>query len=147
MSRKPLSLRAQRGVGLIEVLVAVMVLSIGLLGLAGLQVRTLRNNQSAMQRGMAVIETHAIVDAMRADRERARQGLFDLAFAAADPTGTTFREQALARWRENIRTALGTDATGQVDCTTFDCTVIVRWNDSRGTDGLTSQELRTDVRL
>jgi type IV pilus assembly protein PilV len=147
MSRKPLSFRAQRGVGLIEVLVAVMVLSIGLLGLAGLQVRTLRNNQSAMQRGMAVIETHAIVDAMRADRERARQGLFDLAFAAADPTGTTFREQALARWRENIRTALGTDATGQVDCTTFDCTVIVRWNDSRGTDGLTSQELRTDVRL
>jgi type IV pilus assembly protein PilV len=147
MSRKPLSLRAQRGVGLIEVLVAVMVLSSGLLGLAGLQVRTLRNNQSAMQRGMAVIETHAIVDAMRADRERARQGLFDLAFAAADPTGTTFREQALARWRENIRTALGTDATGQVDCTTFDCTVIVRWNDSRGTDGLTSQELRTDVRL
>jgi type IV pilus assembly protein PilV len=147
MNARRIPFHFQRGVGLIEVLIAVLVLSVGMLGLAGLQVRTLRNNQGAMQRGMAVIETHGIVDAMRADRERARQGQYDLAMGAADPTGTTFRAQALSRWRQNIRTALGSDASGSVDCTTFDCTIIIRWDDSRGTGGSATMELRTDIRL
>ena len=76
------NLHKQRGVGLIEILVAVLVLSIGLLGLAGLQLRTLRNNQSALERGIAVVETHALADALRADRTNARNGLFNLTLAA-----------------------------------------------------------------
>src|SRR5690349_11510858 len=82
----------QRGVGLIEVLVAVVVLAIGLLGVAGLQLRTLRDNESAYERGMAVVETHSIVDAMRADRTNAINGLFNIALTDPTPTGTTFAQ-------------------------------------------------------
>ncbi len=64
----------QRGVGLIEVLISLLVLSIGMLGLAGLQLFSLRNNQGAMERSMAVVETHSIADAMRADRVNALAG-------------------------------------------------------------------------
>jgi type IV pilus assembly protein PilE len=48
----PRALRRQHGVGLIEVLIAVVILAIGLLGLAGLQMHTLRDNESAFERGM-----------------------------------------------------------------------------------------------
>ena len=127
------SMRRQRGVGIIEVLVAVLVLSVGLLGLAGLQLRTLRNNQSALERGVAVFETHAIADALRADRTNARNGLFNLDLDAAAPVGVTFCAVVLSSWRANLISALGPEATGGVLCNGALCTIRVRWNDSRGT--------------
>src|SRR3970040_1926224 len=44
----------QRGAGLIEVMVAVVVLAVGLLGIAGLQLASLQNNHSAALRSQAV---------------------------------------------------------------------------------------------
>ena len=123
---------AQRGVGIVEVMVAVLVLSIGLLGLAGLQVRTLRNSESSMARGIAVMESHAVADAMRADRDKAMAGAFDLAIDADPPSGSTFADRVLAAWRENLETSLGEDASGSVDCTGTDCTITIEWNDTRG---------------
>jgi type IV pilus assembly protein PilV len=147
------ALHLQRGVGLVEVMVAVLVLSIGLLGLAGLQVRTLRNSQSALERGVAVIETHAIVDAMRADRVNAMGDDFDIALGAAAPTGTTFAEVVLAGWRANLIASLGEAATGSVACNGANCMIVIQWNDSRGTQtadtaaGSETQTLSTQVQL
>jgi type IV pilus assembly protein PilV len=143
-------LRWQRGVGIIEILVAVLVLSIGLLGLAGLQMRTLRNNESALERGVAVVETHAIADAMRADRDNARNGAFDIEFADAAPTGTTFADVVVAGWRQNLISALGEDATGKVDCNGTACDILIRWNDSRGSGDAVALEtftITTQVQL
>ena len=47
MNRETQTGRRQRGVTLIEVLVALLILSFGLLGLAGLQGISLRNNFNA----------------------------------------------------------------------------------------------------
>ncbi len=55
----------QRGFTLIEVMIAVLVLSIGLLGLAGLQVTALRNNQTAFLRTQAAILSGDIIERMR----------------------------------------------------------------------------------
>ncbi len=119
MNRKPRlhsgRCRRQRGVGLIEVLVAVLVMAIGLLGLAGLQIRTLRDNESASQRGVAVMQTHSIIDAMRADRTKATTDGYDIALADATPTGSTFRDLAIASWRTSLEDALGSAATGAID--------------------------------
>jgi type IV pilus assembly protein PilV len=57
---------AQRGVGMIEVLVAVLILAIGLLGVAALQATALRNSQSAMERSQGVVHAYAVFDSMRA---------------------------------------------------------------------------------
>jgi type IV pilus assembly protein PilV len=135
---------------MIEVLVAVLVLSIGLLGLAGLQMRTLRNSQSALERGVAVMETHAIADAMRADRLSATTSpyVYNLAINAPAPAaGATFASQALAGWRANLLALLGDEATGSVDCNGALCVVVIRWNDSRGTAGDAAQTLTTEVQL
>ena len=141
------SRRGQRGVGIIEILVAVLVLSIGLLGLAGLQMRTLRNNESALERGVAVFETHAIADAMRADRVNAMSHAFDIALTASAPTGSTFHEKVLLAWRTNLASALGAGATGSVACNGTICTIIVRWDDSRATAGISTFSITTQVQI
>jgi type IV pilus assembly protein PilV len=71
MTRNPPSARnttAQQGFTLIEVLVAMIVLAIGLLGLAGLQASSLRNDQAAFMRTQATILAYDIADRMRANQ-------------------------------------------------------------------------------
>src|SRR3546814_15356356 len=58
----------QRGVGMIEVLVSVLVLSVGLLGIALVQTRALANKTSSMGRSLATVATYSILEAIRADR-------------------------------------------------------------------------------
>lgn len=126
----------QGGVGLIEVLISLLVLSFGMLGLAGLQMWSLRNNQSSMERGLAVVQTHSIADAMRAARVAALDHDFDVADVAKDaaaPKDDSFAAAALATWAQNLKDALGSEATGSVSCNGAVCTIRVRWNDQRGT--------------
>lgn len=77
----------QKGFTLIEILVAVVVLSIGLLGLAGLQARSLQFNKSAEQRSQATILAYDIIDRMRANRTLAEAGAYDIALGTG-PSGT-----------------------------------------------------------
>lgn len=137
----------QRGVGLIEVLIAVLVLSFGMLGLVGLQTWSLRNNQSALERGMATVQTHSIVDAMRADRVNASNGTFDIAIDAATPTGTSYRDRTIAQWRASLVESLNATATGAIDCNGATCVITVRWNDARAAEGDATYQIQTEAQL
>lgn len=57
----------QRGLTLIEVLIALLVLSIGLLGIAGLQLTGLRENQNAQYSTQAIYLANDMADRMRAN--------------------------------------------------------------------------------
>lgn len=63
--------RRTKGFTLIEVLVAVLILAIGLLGLAGLQAASMRNSQSALMRSQATILAEDIMDRIRANTNNA----------------------------------------------------------------------------
>jgi type IV pilus assembly protein PilV len=145
--------RVQRGVGLIEVLIAVLVLSFGMLGLAGLQAWSLRNNQSSLERGMATVQTHSIADSMRADRDTAINGGFDIGIEDDAPVvddednPPSFRDAAIAAWRGALREALNPTATGSIDCNGAICAITVRWNDQRAQDGSATQQITTRVEL
>jgi len=58
----------QSGITLLEVLIAVLVLAIGLLGIAGLQTSALTNNFVSYQYTQAAILTQSMVERMRANR-------------------------------------------------------------------------------
>ncbi len=62
--------RSSHGMSLIEILVAVIVLSIGLLGIAALQIQSKRSNFEAIQRTTATMLTHEIVERMRNNASR-----------------------------------------------------------------------------
>jgi type IV pilus assembly protein PilV len=128
-----------RGSSLIEVLIAVLIMGIGMLGIAAMQATALRNSQSSMERSQAVVHTYAILDAMRADRAAAMGGLYntdELICEAPEDTGTLASE-SLIEWMAGLKQTLGDlDSTcAQVTCNGADCTVTVQWDDSRARDG------------
>ena len=139
-------LHSQMGVGLIEVLITVLVLSVGLLGLAGLQIISLKNNQSAMERSLAVVQSYTMIEAIRADTESAKQGRFNIGLEDNAGSGT-FPAGVHTLWREQLKQNLGDDATGSVSCDNTECTIIVQWDDSKGTEGDDSQQIVTEVIL
>lgn len=142
------SLRSQAGTSLLEVLIAVLILAIGLLGIAALQSLTLKNTQSSSERTAAVIQTYAMLDMMRANRAQAISRNYDTGWLCVAPEDPSTRvEGDVARWIDQLKQSVGDSACGEIDCGAVNCTIGVRWNDERGTGGDATQEIHTDTRL
>ena len=82
------STRSQRGFSLIEVMVALLVLAIGLLGLAGLQTLGLKFNTQSYQRTQAVLNAYDIVDRIRANSSGIAAAIYDNIGINAAPPGS-----------------------------------------------------------
>lgn len=121
----------QSGFTLIEVMVAVVVLSIGLLGLAGLQATGLRHNQSASFRSTATVLAYDIADAMRANATDAVNKNYDIAMTDPKPTGAAIYQQDLNNWINELALRLPS-GDGAVSVNNAMMTVTVQWDDSRG---------------
>ncbi len=66
------------GFTLMEVLVALAVLSIGLLGIAGMQLFSLKSNQDSGMRTQATYLAYSLIDKIRANRDEALAGGYDI---------------------------------------------------------------------
>ena len=134
----------QRGFSLVEVLVAVLVLSVGLLGLAGLQIAGLRSNESARTRTQVVIAAYDLADRLRAEP----RSFFPLGQASAGTLGVGIDDcpidsptNGLERWKRafcdldlpppNSGDRVGVDCGSGNACGSGNCAIIIRWNDSR----------------
>lgn len=133
----------QAGFSLVEVLVAVFVLSVGMLGLAALQVAGLRSNESAQQRTDVTLAAYDVIDRLRADPRSLFTGA---TLVQSIPGGTCASPidgtDAVARWRRAF-CALGLPAPDAGDAAVVDCQddnacgadnceILFRWNDDRG---------------
>ena len=127
--------RQLRGVGMIEVLVAIVILTFGMLGLAGLQSRILSFNQSSLYRSQATALTDDILDRMRADRANARAERWDTLITAASSSisGPAIFQSDLREWKEEVERLLPAGAASiDLDPTNNIVTVTIQWDDSRG---------------
>lgn len=80
----------QQGVGMIEVLISTLLLSIGILNIAGLQTVAKKSNYTAIQRTSATILARDIVEKMRANPVSLDRYLTDaVGNASLDQPGTT----------------------------------------------------------
>ena len=100
-----LARRHDRGFTLVEALVALLVLSVGLLGIAALYVETLRASRMSLYRTQAVNFATDLADRMRANRVPAN------AYACGSPCvaangGNAVADADLADWMARIGTAL-----------------------------------------
>lgn len=128
-----------QGFTLIEVLVAILVLSLGLLGFAALQTAGLRSNHSAYLRSQATLLAYTIIDRMRTNQTAAKMGNYDIAINVKPTSSCTTVECGdLAEWKQNLSAILPA-GDGRISRTTPDAgvpgkiifTVIVSWKDSR----------------
>lgn len=129
----------QKGFTLLEVLVAMLVLSIGLLGLAGLMASGLRNNHSAYYRTQATWLAYDVMDRMRANRANAPDYVVALGAGAA---GGGIAGEDIANWKATIASILpeGDGAVSLVSAGSVrTVTIDIQWNDSRGTGGDAAQ--------
>ena len=140
----------QSGFTLLEVLVAILVLSIGLLGLAGLMASSIRNNHSAYQRTQATWLAYDMIDRMRVNRANsiASANNYNIAIGTASSSSSGLAGTDVTNWKTTLASALPAgDGSVAVDSTSRAVTVIVQWNDSRGSGGKNAEQLRVDTRL
>lgn len=123
----------QRGATLIEVLVAMVVLAIGLLGLAGLQATSVQSNYSAYYRSQATILAADITDRMRANRNAAIAGGYTLSELKSAHSSTTSRaDKDLNEWLAQVSQLPSGKAQIARDGATGIVTVTITWDDTRG---------------
>ncbi|MDP2561853.1 type IV pilus modification protein PilV [Psychrobium sp. 1_MG-2023] len=67
----------QSGFTLLEVMIAVAILAVGMLGIAGLHIVSLENTNDAFLRSQAVTISQDIIERMRSNREQVRAGTFN----------------------------------------------------------------------
>lgn len=132
-----------KGFTLIEVLVTLLVLAVGLLGLAALQATGLRYNQSAYLRSQASIYAYSIIDSMRANRDSAESAGYNTDFgstiAPVDCVNNVCSEGQMAgydlgQWKdllsENLPNGDGKITVASSVGGTI-VTISIRWSDSR----------------
>ena len=132
---------ASKGFTLIETLVALVILCIGLLGVAALQLMSLRSNHGSAMRTQATFLAYDIVDRMRANRASALTGAYNVALGSTPPGGTLAGDDLVA-WKQNIAQTLpAIDTTETADGSVVQngdiFTVTIRWNDVDDTGGNT----------
>lgn len=137
----------QSGFTLLEVLVAMLVLAIGLLGLAGLMTSAMRNNLSASHRTQATWMAYDIIDRMRANRAAMASYVTAMGTAAtcsASPsTAGTVPVQDIAAWKNQLACSLPSGNGSVAFPSTGRARVVIRWDDSRGLVDSANQSLKT----
>jgi len=137
--------------------VALLITSFGLLGMAALQGRAIKGNQSSMQKTQAVMMSYYILDAMRVDRASAKGLAYNTGSlvgnkigAICNPaaiTGTNLSDNNLIHWVTSLKAEIGNSADtttcGAVLCDADgNCRVQISWDDSRA-GGLGVQIIET----
>jgi type IV pilus assembly protein PilV len=146
--RQPINHHSNRGLTLIEVLATVVILSIGLLGLAGMHFQGLKNNQSSYFRSQATLLAYSAFDAMRANRESALNEDYDITIGTAASTDGTVAKDDLVSWKADLQAALPS-GDGSIDCTeaTSICVVVVQWDDTIGQGGSSTQQFTVTAEM
>jgi type IV pilus assembly protein PilV len=136
-NRRQLNLKQQSGLGLIEVLVAVLVLGIGILGVASTQVVSLQMTSQSQSRSQAVLLAEDMLDRVRANPGNpANYALAVGAAVGADggacdtsfvPANATVAANDIAAWENNLACLLPA-AQRTIEVAGNTVTITIDWN-------------------
>lgn len=143
----------QSGIGLVEVLIAVLILAIGLLGLASMQTNGMRMTNGSMSRSQAVFLANDIVERARANRaNRANYALAPNAAGNVNPcnlalgynAALTVAQNDMAEWLNSLACLLpGADASIALNVSTNRMDVTVQWTSRSDEDNDNNLDIDT----
>ncbi|HBU28459.1 MAG TPA: type IV pilus modification protein PilV [Thiobacillus sp.] len=126
----------QSGFSMLEALITLLIVSLGLLGIAGIIANSLKVNQGAQARSQASWLANDIIDRMRANRTTAETtpAAYTLAGCDAIPAVNLVATADLTQWCAAVTAALPA-STGSVVLAANKVTVTVDWDDSSRLEG------------
>jgi type IV pilus assembly protein PilV len=137
--KSPITLSFQSGVSLLEVMITVLILTVGLLGMAKMQMISASYNQSSFFRSQATLLAYDMADRMRAAGP-ARAPEYVTEFGADQPAladcGAVTATDAFSpavdkqRWKGRLLCSLP-EADGAITRIGDVWRITVRWNDGR----------------
>ena len=142
-----MKMKTNTGFTLIEVLISMLILAIGLLGLAGLQATGIRNNLSAYNRSQATQLAYDMADRMRANVTNSG-ALGASVYITMDPDDAAVQatcnvapgcspalmaQQDLFEWNRDLTDIL-TSGVGTIGVVGTLFTITVSWDDDRDQD-------------
>jgi type IV pilus assembly protein PilV len=114
--------RLNQGFSLIEVLIAMFVLAIGLLGLMSMQLQALKTNNNSNLRSQATIAAYDMSDRIRANNSGFSVGSYDSVSETNDGGTSSVALQDIKEWKEYLaanlpdgKGSISTAATGASD--------------------------------
>lgn len=143
------------GFTLIEVLVSMLILSVGLLGLAGLQVASLRNNQSAYHRSQATQLAYDLADRMRTNVlgvatytaiPPSRAKVKEPCLTTTGCSQTDMAENDLYEWNSAVSATLPS-GIGTITAAAGELTITINWDDDRDGVGSNNLQFQTSFQL
>ena len=119
MFKKPLPFHRQRGISLLESMVAIVVMALGILGILGVQMRTLTDTQTTVRRAQAIrliedlsermkVSPNALLSIKDYESGYSEKGS-DLTVTNCDSTSCTSAQQAkydLKQWKTTVQETL-----------------------------------------
>lgn len=142
---------ASAGFSMIEVLIAILVLGIGLLGFALLQTMNVRFTQSANFRTQATNLAYEMLDQMRINRVLANSyaGNYTATTGACTPaTGANLSAASFRNtWSCRLGKALGGGATASVVRNGAEVTVNITWGDERWDESASARTFSVTTQL
>lgn len=142
----------QHGMSLIESLVALLVLALGIMGLAGVQARMLAENRTTNARAISVGLIDDLSNRMLLNRNAVAAGNYDAGFLAGAPIGVAATDCAgtgctgaqlatwdLIAWRTTMRSLLGPGSDSAVfrpvATDPSQVGIMIAWPANEGSDG------------
>jgi type IV pilus assembly protein PilV len=133
--RSNIQRQQQHGITMIEVLIAIIVMTFGLLGISGLMVKGINNSTGTDFTSRATQSAMDMMDAMRANRTAALaepSPYITINYVtAADITGTTIADLDKKQWLTNLATLPGNGGRIERNGTIY--TITVRFSNCIGT--------------
>ncbi len=131
--------KRQKGVSFLEVLVAVVVLSVGFLATSRMQIMGMRYNQSAFFKSQASIMASNIADRMRANIAGVDEGRYDSVSTSSLPpdpgcmtsgcNSTQLASLDIRQWGQNIENILP-NGSGSIDRLDSIFEIMVSWDEA-----------------
>ncbi|HCB11956.1 MAG TPA: type IV pilus modification protein PilV [Gammaproteobacteria bacterium] len=122
---------SQFGFSLLEILITLVIIAVGLMGFAGMMVKSGKNNRIAMHRSLATLYAYDIIDCMRVNRTAATTGAYTLGNFGDVLTGSTVAVNDVNSWQAALSTVLPA-GKGKITFAGNTVTVEVQWTETVG---------------